>query len=108
MSVVAGIDDRVAKDAFGLGSGHEGFANSSQCSRVTQIAGFGALESCCEFVGVVEDLLCCSGHWNHLRYFGRAVMAWMMIGPSMLSITPISSRLPEVSGPNAARALPPS
>ena len=54
-----------------------------------------AVRTC--FVGVVENLLCGSGHWNHLRYFGRAVMAWMMIGPSTLSITPTSSRLPETS-----------
>ncbi len=76
--VVAGFDDRVAKGSFGLGSSRECVANGPQCSRVTEIAAFGALESCCDFVGVVEDLLCGSGHWNHLRYFGRAVMAWMM------------------------------
>ena len=29
-----------------------------------------------------------------LRYLGRAGMAWTMIGPSSLSATPISSRLP--------------
>jgi len=83
---MAGLHDSVAKDAFGLGASQERFADSSQCSCVAEIVGFDLLESCCEFVGVVEDFLCCAWHWNHLRYFGRAVMAWMIIGPSTLSI----------------------
>ena len=50
--------------------------------------GWVVLEAGGELFGVVEDFLGGSGHGGHLRYFGRAGMAWTMIGPSALSMTP--------------------
>ena len=94
MPVVAGLDDRISEDSFGLGSSHECFAYGSQCGCVAQIVGLDLLESSCEFVSVVENLLCGSGHWNHLRYFGRAVMAWIMSS----SWTPCLRALVAISG----------
>jgi hypothetical protein len=52
---------------------------------VDVVAGFVSLEAGGEFVGVVEDFLGGAGHGGHLRYLGRAGMAWMMIGPSLVS-----------------------
>lgn len=82
MPVVTGSDDSVAEESLCFGTGQERFANYAQRGGVAEVVGLGLLESSCELVGVVEDLLCGSGHRNHLRYFGRAGMAWMMIGPS--------------------------
>jgi hypothetical protein len=58
---------------------------------VNVVAGLVSFEASSEFVGVVEDLLGGAGHGGHLRYFGRAGMAWTMIGPPVVSTTPISS-----------------
>lgn len=89
----------VAKVPFGLGASQERISNNAQCCGVPEILGLRLLEAGGKFVSVVDDLLGCARHWYHLRYFGRAAMAWMMIGPSALSMTPTSRSWPAVSAP---------
>jgi hypothetical protein len=97
---VTGANDGIAECAFCVGSGKERLSDETKLRGVMDVvAGLVSLESGGEFVGVVEDFLGGSGHGGHLRYFGRAGMAWMMIGPSLVSTTPISSRLVARSAP---------
>ena len=100
---MSGSDDSVAEVSFCGGASEAGVSHGAQRRCVSQVAWFGLLEPGGELVGVVEDFLCGARHRDHLRYFGRAAMAWTMIGPSPLSITPISRRLPVVSAPTRNR-----
>jgi hypothetical protein len=88
----------VAQGAFRVGPCEDSVANAAQRGCVA-VVGLRLFEAGGELIGVVEDLLRGTRHGNHLRYLGRAVMAWMMIGPSVLSITPTSRRSPAVSAP---------
>lgn len=97
---MTGANDGIAECAFCVGSGKERFSDETKRRGVVEVvAGLVNLESGGEFVGVIEDFLRGSGHGGHLRYFGRAGMAWMMIGPSLVSTTPISSRFAAGSAP---------
>lgn len=96
---MSGSDDCVAQVSLCGGASEAGISNGAKRRCVSKVAWFGVLESSGELIGVVEDFLSGARHRDHLRYFGRAAMAWMMIGPSVLSITPISRRLPLVSAP---------
>ena len=91
---MTGANNGITECAFCVGSGKERLSDETKLHGVVDVvARLVSLESGGEFVGVVEDLLGGAGHRGHLRYFGRAGMAWMMIGPSLVSTTPISSRL---------------
>jgi hypothetical protein len=97
---VTGANDGITECAFCIRSGEECFSDEAQLGGVLNVvAGLVSFEASGEFVGVVEDFLCGSGHGGHLRYLGRAGIAWMMIGPSLVSTTPISSRLLAGSAP---------
>jgi hypothetical protein len=91
VAIGTGDSDSIGEAAFGIGSGLEGQADSSQRRSVSDVGlvRFVVLP-CCELVGRVEDLLGGTGHRCHLRYLGLAAMAWTMIGPSVPSTTPIS------------------
>jgi hypothetical protein len=100
MPVVPGPNDGIAKYAFCICAGKERLSDETQLGGVVNVvAGLVGLESGDELVGVVEDFLGGAGHGGHLRNFGRAGMAWMMIGPSLVSMTPISNRLAAGSAP---------
>ena len=86
-----GVDDGVTERAFCVGAVEEGLSDESQLGSVVNVVGFVGFESNGEFVGVIENLLCGAGPGGHLRYFGRAGMACTMIGPSLVSTTPLSS-----------------
>ena len=74
---MTGADDCVAECALGVGSGKERFSDDTKLGGfVNVVAGLVCLESGGEFVGVVEDFLGGAGHGGHLRYLGRATMAW--------------------------------
>ncbi len=90
MTVVASLHDGITQDALALRSREERLACGTQRCGVAKVFGFGLFEARGELVGVVEDFLCGSGHRNHLRNFGPAGMAWTRMGPSALSMTPIS------------------
>ncbi len=92
---MSGANHCVAQVSLGLGASQERISNNAQRCGVAKVLGLCALAAGGEFVGVVDDLLGGAWHWNHLRYFGRAGMAWTMVGPSALSITPT---LEEVAG----------
>jgi hypothetical protein len=97
---VTGANDGIAERAFCVGSGKERFSDVTKLRGVVfVVARLVSLESGGEFVGVIENFLGGSGHGGHLRYFGRAGMACTMIGPSLVSTTPISSRLAAGSAP---------
>ena len=97
---MSGTNDGIAECAFCVGTGEECFPDESQLGGVVNVvAGFVRFEARGEFVGVIEDFLSGSGHGGHLRYFGRADMACTMIGPSLVSTTPISSRFAAGSAP---------
>ena len=97
---MTGANDGIAECAFGVGSGKERFSDETKLHGVVYaVARLVGLESGGEFVGVVEDFLGGAGHGGYLSYFGRAGMAWMMIGPSLVSTTPISSRFAAGSEP---------
>jgi hypothetical protein len=90
--VVAGANDGIAECAFCVGAGKERLSDETKLSGVVNVvARLVSLESGGEFVGVIEDLLGGAGHGCHLRYVDRASVAWMMIGPSLVFTTPISS-----------------
>ncbi len=89
---MTGANDGIAECAFCVGSGKERLSDETQLGGVVDVvAGLVSLESGGEFVGAVEDFLGGAGHGGHHRHFGRADMAWTMIGPSLVSTTPISS-----------------
>ena len=89
MPFVTGAHDGIVQCAFGVGACQEGIADAAQRVSVADVvARLVVLEAGGELFGVVEDFLGGSGHGGHLRYFARAGMAWTMIGPSALSMTP--------------------
>jgi hypothetical protein len=76
-----------------MSGGGDGFgdlplaAGSAECGPAEEVLGdidlvvggwLVALQLLGQLVGVVEDFLHRSGHLGHLRYLGRAVMAWTM------------------------------
>ncbi len=83
---MTGANNGITEHAFCIGSGKERFSDETKIHGVVNVvARLVSLESGGEFVGVVEDLLGGAGHGGHLRYLGRAGMAWMMIGASLVS-----------------------
>ncbi len=95
-----GGEDRFAGLALALGP--------RQGSTAQQVLGYGdlvlgrrlvLLETLCELVGVVEDVLHRSGHRHHLRNFGRASMAWTMSSNPSAVAKPTSSIRPVRSAP---------
>lgn len=97
---MSSTNDGIAEGAFCVGARKERFSDEPQLGGVVSfVAWLVRFESGGEFVGVIEDFLGGSGHGGHLRYFGRADMACTMIGPSLVSTTPISSRFAAGSAP---------
>ena len=77
-----GTNDGITECAFCVCAGEERFSDETQLGGIVNVvAGLVSIESGCEFVGVVEDLLGGAGHGGYLRYFGRAGMSCTMIGP---------------------------
>ncbi len=88
---MTGANNGITEHAFCVGSGKERFSDETKLGGVVDVvARLVSLESGGEFVGVVEDLLGGAGHGGHFRYLGRAGMAWRMIGPSLVSTTPMN------------------
>ena len=87
--------DGIEQHTLSIGTRQERVADCPQRSGVSDVVvGLVLFETGGELVGGVEDLLSGAGHGGHLRYFGRAGIAWMMMGPSELSVAPTSSRFP--------------
>ena len=65
---MSGANHGVAKFSLGLGASRERVTNDAQYCGVTKGLWFCLLEAGGEFVGVVDDLLGCAWHRDHLRY----------------------------------------
>ena len=77
---MSGANHGVAERPFGVSAGQECLPNEPQVGCVVDtVVRFVVFESGGEFVGAIENFLCGSGHGGHLRYLGRAGMAWMMM-----------------------------
>ncbi len=73
---MAGTNHGFAESPFRVGASQESLPHQPQVGSVTNVvSGFVGFESGGEFIGVIENLLCGSGHGGHLRYLGRAGMA---------------------------------
>lgn len=92
MTFGSGRDNCFGQVALCVGSGLKRLPDGSQRRGIFDIGWLGVviLEAGGELVSLVNDLLGGSGHRHHLKYFGRAGMAWTMTGPSSDSTTPTS------------------
>ena len=73
---MAGANDGFAERPFCVSASQECLANEPEVGGVTNaVSRFVGFESGGEFICVIENFLCGSGHGGHLKYLGRAGMA---------------------------------